>query len=134
MLRTAGGWRFSVWGAADATRGRRSPARRWWSAATCRRPSPGAPGIFALADPERIRELVTAAGFAEPRIEEVAVEWRFEDFDAYWKFLNEVAGGVALAIERLSPARGRGGLRHDGTRRGAVPPATTAATRCRASR
>ena len=64
-------------------------------------PEPGAPGIFALADPDRIRELVTGAGFAEPRIEEVEVEWRFDDFEDYWRFLNELAGACALVVEKL---------------------------------
>jgi hypothetical protein len=38
------------------------------------------------------------------------VEWRFEDLDDYWSFLNEVAGAVAMVIERLSPEE-RGAVR-----------------------
>ena len=34
-------------------------------------PEPGAPGMFALADADRIRELVIGAGFADPDIEQL---------------------------------------------------------------
>lgn len=65
-------------------------------------PEPGDPGIFALADPQRIRELVTAAGFAEPTIEEVEVAFTFDDPDDYWRFVSELAGRSALVIAELS--------------------------------
>jgi hypothetical protein len=64
-------------------------------------PEPGAPGIFAMAERERIASLLSGAGFGAPRIEEVAVEWRFGDFDDYWNFLRQFAGSLALIIERL---------------------------------
>ena len=102
VLRDGGRLAFSVWGAARAQpvggdRRGRAGAR----AATCP-PEPGAPGIFAMAEPDRIRELVTGAGFAEPRIEEVEVEWPFDDFEDYWRFLNELAGRLALVVEKLN--------------------------------
>ena len=61
----------------------------------------GAPGIFALSDPDRIRELVTGAGFAEPKIEEVPFTFSYEDFDEYWRAINELAGPLAAVIARL---------------------------------
>jgi ubiquinone/menaquinone biosynthesis C-methylase UbiE len=66
-------------------------------------PDPRAPGIFALADPNRIRELVTAAGFAEPEIEEVPWRWRFASRDAYWRFMNEAAGAISPILRALPP-------------------------------
>ena len=44
-------------------------------------PEPGAPGIFAMADPARIRALVSEAGFGEPEVHEIAFEFRYADFD-----------------------------------------------------
>jgi len=38
------------------------------------RPTPHAPGMFALADPERISEVLTAAGWAPPRLERLDVD------------------------------------------------------------
>jgi hypothetical protein len=64
-------------------------------------PEPDAPGIFAMGDPGRIESLVSGASFGEPRIEDVAVEWTFEDFDGYWNFLLDLAGPIATVINGL---------------------------------
>jgi hypothetical protein len=50
-------------------------------------PVPGAPGIFALGEPGRIRELVAGAGFAEPELEEIAFEIRYANSDDVWDAL-----------------------------------------------
>ncbi len=65
-------------------------------------PHPTAPGIFALANPERIRELVTMVGFAEPEIEAVTWRWRFKDQAAYWSFMLEAAGAISPVLRALS--------------------------------
>jgi ubiquinone/menaquinone biosynthesis C-methylase UbiE len=64
-------------------------------------PDSGAPGILALADNERLRSLFAGAGFSEPQIEEVRFTWRFPDMDAYWRFLIDAAGAIALFVGRL---------------------------------
>jgi hypothetical protein len=63
-------------------------------------PEPGMPGIFALGDADRIVELVTGAGFDEPRIEELAFEWRY-GADDLWDTLIRLAGPLASAIKQL---------------------------------
>jgi hypothetical protein len=35
-------------------------------------------------------------------MEDIELSWRFEDFDAYWIFLTQLAGGIALAIAALT--------------------------------
>ena len=65
-------------------------------------PQPGAPGILALADRERLRGLFADAGFAEPQIEEVPFDLRFAGMEDYWGFLTEVAGAIAMVLNRLS--------------------------------
>lgn len=65
------------------------------------RPEPGQPGIFALSDPERIRALVTAAGFDEPVIEEMPVTLEYDGFDHYWDFVQTPAGAVASVLAAL---------------------------------
>jgi hypothetical protein len=67
-------------------------------------PSPDDPGIFAMADPERVRLLLQDAGFAEPRLEEVEVWWRFERFADYWRYVTELAGGVAVMLQAMPEA------------------------------
>jgi SAM-dependent methyltransferase len=66
-------------------------------------PEPGTPGIFALADPERIRQLLAAAGFKEVAIEHVDIEFRFSDFATYWSFLTEMAGAISPILRGLEP-------------------------------
>jgi ubiquinone/menaquinone biosynthesis C-methylase UbiE len=62
---------------------------------------PGAPGVLALADRDRLRHLFLDAGFSEPLIDEVAFTWRFPNVDAYWDFLTGAAGAVAMIVEGL---------------------------------
>ena len=104
VLRAGGRLCFSVWGA---------PARNPWATVPAKAlrehtgapaPDPHAPGIFAMADPERLRALVRDAGFGEPRLEHVEVSWRFDDFDGYWRYVTELAGGVAIALQALPEA------------------------------
>jgi hypothetical protein len=54
-----------------------------------------------MADPDRVRLLMRAAGFGEPRLEEVEVSWRFDDFDAYWRYVTELAGGIAMMLQTM---------------------------------
>jgi hypothetical protein len=64
-------------------------------------PNPHDPGIFSMADPDRVRLLLRHAGFGEPRLEEVEVSWRFDDFDAYWRYVTELAGGIAMVLRTM---------------------------------
>jgi ubiquinone/menaquinone biosynthesis C-methylase UbiE len=64
-------------------------------------PDPTAPGLFAMADPDRTRSMLQAAGFEVRRMEDVGMTWRFESFEEYWTFLTEVAGAVAVVISEL---------------------------------
>jgi ubiquinone/menaquinone biosynthesis C-methylase UbiE len=64
-------------------------------------PQPGDPGIFSLGTEERLREVLGAAGFGSIETEAIPVEWRFDDFDDYWTFLRELAGVVAVVLEKL---------------------------------
>jgi ubiquinone/menaquinone biosynthesis C-methylase UbiE len=92
---------FAVW---------RTPDRNPWAAVPgmtlvqrghMPAPEPGAPGIFALGEPDRIRELVTAAGFGEPELEEIAFEFRYADFDDLWDALVRIAGPLARVVNAL---------------------------------
>jgi ubiquinone/menaquinone biosynthesis C-methylase UbiE len=101
VLRDGGRLAFTVW---------RTPDRNPWAAVPGMTlvqrghmppPEQGAPGIFALGEPGRVRELVTGAGFEEPEPEEIAFEFRYGDFDDLWDTLIHIAGPLARVINAL---------------------------------
>jgi ubiquinone/menaquinone biosynthesis C-methylase UbiE len=101
VLRDGGPLAFAVW---------RTPDRNPWAAVPgmtlvqrghMPAPEPGAPGIFALGEPDRIRELVTGAGFDEPELEEIAFEFRYTDSDDLWDALVRIAGPLARVVKAL---------------------------------
>jgi ubiquinone/menaquinone biosynthesis C-methylase UbiE len=101
VLRDDGRLSFAVWAGPEQNLWASIPAMVLVERGLIPPPEPGAPGIFAMGDPDRIRELVTGAGFGEPDIEQVEVEWRYDEVDAHWKFTLKLAGPLADVISRL---------------------------------
>lgn len=66
-------------------------------------PAPGAqkPGMFALSDEQHLRSLVTAAGFADVRIEHLTGERDFDSFESWWRMRRELPPGAAHAWSSL---------------------------------
>jgi SAM-dependent methyltransferase len=64
-------------------------------------PKPGQPGILALADTARLKQLFADAGLTDPEIEEVPYVFPFTGEDDYWRFLTDVAGAISMALARL---------------------------------
>jgi SAM-dependent methyltransferase len=102
VLRAGGPLAFAVW---------RTPDRNPWAAVPGMTlvqrghlppPEPGAPGIFALGEPGRIRELLSGAGFGEPELEEIAFDFHYPDFEDLWDALVRLAGPFARAVAALS--------------------------------
>ena len=54
-------------------------------------PDPATPACSRWGPTSASASWSRGAGFSEIDIEEVALEWRFEDFDEYWLFLGEMA-------------------------------------------
>jgi ubiquinone/menaquinone biosynthesis C-methylase UbiE len=65
-------------------------------------PEPGAPGMFALADEDRLRRLLEEAGFSEIRVERVEAVERYESLDAWWNLISQIAGALATLLAGLS--------------------------------
>jgi SAM-dependent methyltransferase len=101
VLRSGGPLTFAVWRTADANPWAAVPGMTLVQRGHMPAPKPGAPGIFALAEPTRISELVTETGFGEPELEEVALDFPFQDFDDLWDFLVHLAGPLAQVINAL---------------------------------
>jgi SAM-dependent methyltransferase len=102
VLRDGGPLAFAVWGTPDRNPWAAVPAMTLMQRGHLPPPEPGAPGIFALGEPERIRDLAGEAGFAQPvLLEELAVEFRWVDFDDLWDALVRITGPLSRVIEAL---------------------------------
>jgi ubiquinone/menaquinone biosynthesis C-methylase UbiE len=102
VLRDGGPLAFAVWAAPDRNPWASIPAMTMVQRGHMPPPEPGLPGIFALADPARVRALVAGAGFAEPEVEEITFDFRYEDFEEFWDVLISLAGPIARALRDLS--------------------------------
>ena len=101
MLRDGGPLAFAVWRTPDRNPWAAMPAMTLVQRGHMPAPEPGMPGIFALGEPDRVRELVTGAGFDEPELEEIAFEFRYADSDDLWDALVRLAGPLARAVKAL---------------------------------
>lgn len=61
----------------------------------------GPGGMFSMADAEKVRSMLAAAGFRDITVEEMRVDWTFESFDQAWSFVTEVAGAIAAVVKQL---------------------------------
>ena len=64
-------------------------------------PDPQPPGIFSLANEERLRALLEDAGFTEVRTRELPVRAGFADVDEYLEIVTDTAGPLAMALREL---------------------------------
>jgi ubiquinone/menaquinone biosynthesis C-methylase UbiE len=101
VLRDGGRLAFAVWTAPEENPWASIPGRVLVERGHLPPPEPGMPGIFAMADAEKIRDLVTGAGFGEPEIERVEIEWPYADVDDHWNFTMKLAGPLADKIRTL---------------------------------
>jgi SAM-dependent methyltransferase len=104
VLRDGGRVAFAVWGPPQANLWAAVPGMTLVELGHMPPPEPGAPGIFAMADPERITELVTGSGFGEPSIDEVAVDWKYSTPEEHWAKTLKLAAPIAEAVGALEPA------------------------------
>ncbi len=103
VLRDGGRLSFGVWGPPDRNLWAFIPGFALVEAGHLPPPEPGMPGIFALGDPERIKELVGAAGFSDPEIEDVTADWDYSDPAVHWEKTMKLAAPIAQAVDELDP-------------------------------
>lgn len=66
------------------------------------KPPPGTPGIFALADPDRLRGVISQAGFNDIELEELEIDVvEVEDGQAYWNAMSDLAAPVMTLVSQL---------------------------------
>jgi SAM-dependent methyltransferase len=103
VLRDDGRLAFAVWGAPEQNQWAYLPGLVMVELGHMPPPEPGAPGIFAMADPDRIRSLVTAAGFSELTVEQVPVPWGYVDTAEHWEKTLRLAAPIAEAFSKAPP-------------------------------
>ena len=100
VLKDGGTNAFCVWQTPDRNLWAAVPAMTLVERGHMPPPEPGAPGIFAMGERDRVQELVSGAGFADVRIEELAFDWRYTDDDVR-TMLTRLAGPIAHVINGL---------------------------------
>ncbi len=101
VLRDGGRLAFAVWTGADRNPWIALPAITLIQRGHMPPPEPGGPGILALADADRVRSLLTKAGFTDIEFEELVFDFRYPDFDDVWDTLTRLAGPLAVVINAL---------------------------------
>ena len=101
VLRDGGPLSFAVWSTPDRNLWAAIPAMTLVQRGHAPPPDPSAPGIFAMGMPDRIRELVTGAGFPDPEIEEIKFAFHYADDDDLWDALVSLAGPLARVVREL---------------------------------
>ena len=101
ILRPGGRLAVTVWDAAE-----RNPwATALWEILETLTPlppaRPGGPGMFSLGDAGRLQELLAAAGFREVTVEPITVEWRYPDFESYWRAQSTMNGSLSQLLPTL---------------------------------
>jgi ubiquinone/menaquinone biosynthesis C-methylase UbiE len=70
------------------------------------KPPAGTPGIFALADPERLQQLIESAGFCNVVLESVEIDVvEVENGQQYWEAMSDLAAPVMTLVNQLDAAR-----------------------------
>lgn len=60
------------------------------------------PGIFSLADPERLQEMLEEAGFVDVLVESIDVMRDYDIFEDFWKESLDLSPSLGVALERLT--------------------------------
>jgi SAM-dependent methyltransferase len=101
VLRPGGRAVFAVWG---------PPAANPWLSALLDAvgaqlgapvPPPGMPGPFALSERGSLAEVLSAAGFHDVAVSEVAAPMHVPSFDDWWRIVPSLAGPVAGLLSSL---------------------------------
>ena len=68
-------------------------------------PPPGTPGIFAFADPDRLRAVLEAGGFRDVEVEPLdLVAGEYASGEEYWAFMRDIAAPINALYEQIPPA------------------------------
>ncbi|MGA2470035.1 MAG: methyltransferase domain-containing protein [Solirubrobacteraceae bacterium] len=106
VLRSGGRLALAVWAERDANPWLAVPQAVLGEHGLVEPADPDGPGPFALADRERLRQLLEAAGFVEVEIEAIDFQWRAASFEEWWERRLELSPSGA-AVRAADPKTDR---------------------------
>jgi SAM-dependent methyltransferase len=98
VLRPGGRVALAVWDSIDHNPWALGPAQELLERGLAPPPAAGTPGPFALSSPERVRELLDSAGFAEAHIEALDLSRRHRSFAELWDSTLDLSRGFHDAV------------------------------------
>jgi len=101
VLRPGGRLGLAAWDDPEANPWASVPATTMVELGHADPPPRGRPGMFALADPGRLDDLLEGAGFTEPRVEAIELEFAAPSFEAFWSLGADLAPGRASMLAEL---------------------------------
>jgi ubiquinone/menaquinone biosynthesis C-methylase UbiE len=101
VLRAGGRLAFAVWSTPERNPWVSRPGMTMVARGHMPAPEPGAPGMFAMGDPARVRVLLVAAGFGEPVVEEIAFSFHYREAEAVWDSLLSLSASASRAVAEL---------------------------------
>ncbi len=67
------------------------------------KPPAGTPGIFSMADPDRLQNIIATAGFRKIELEELQINViEVDDGSAYWEAISDLAAPVMTLVNQLN--------------------------------
>jgi SAM-dependent methyltransferase len=102
VLRPGGRIAFAVWDAPESNPWATVPGRALIELGHVPPPDPDAPGMFRLAGPGRLQELLESAGFLDVVVESVSLERHPPSLDAFLEETLDLARPFRAAYEALS--------------------------------
>jgi ubiquinone/menaquinone biosynthesis C-methylase UbiE len=101
-LRPRGRLALAVWDVPERNPWATIPTRALVELGHVDPPDPNAPGMFALADRERLRDLIEDAGLVDPLVESVELERTEPNIDSFLAETTDLSRPFADVRERLS--------------------------------
>ena len=101
VLRPGGRLAMAVWDAPEENPWATIPTRALVELGHLDPPDRNGPGMFALAVPGRLGEMLKDAGFVDPIVERVAIERNYPDTDSYLRETSELSPMFSDAVGAL---------------------------------
>ena len=101
VLRPGGTAVLAVWASTSVNPWMTAPGRAAVELGYMEPPDHDAPGPFRLADPDRLRSVITAGGLTIDAAEEVPVSWEAGSLDEWWETTRDTSRMLTELTDRL---------------------------------